>query len=204
MVVGTVRFTRINSCDLVLSSSERLRSALNIKGVAHHEFKVSIRVNVHRNCCVVFQELLGSHIAIGLRAVYHIVVRLKCFQKFVQNLLFSALARLNVRVAYSGVNTSDIINRKYSISSSVKLLEYFENDVLAVLVHGAFNSANELVEANRARLVSVDGFENTLDIFGVNFNAVVVNCFLEFVFVKLAITRVIHDAESAAETHQAS
>jgi hypothetical protein len=53
-------------------------------------------------------------------------------------------------------------------------------------------------------MVCIQSFKQTGDIFGISFNAVIVDALFKLVLVELTITRVIHDTEGASKTNKAA
>jgi LEA14-like dessication related protein len=102
VVITQVGIARVDVGDLGLRSSEGLgRGVATVPNVAHHDFKVSVSVDVGRHMSVVFNELFRGNSTIVGAISHHVEMVFKSAQPFSKYFIFSLLSRLNIRMASS-------------------------------------------------------------------------------------------------------
>lgn len=97
VVVTQVGITRVDVSDLGLRSGKRL-CIFTSPDVAHHDFKVSVCVDVSRHMCVVFNKFFRSYSTIVGTISDHVEMVFKSTEPFSHYFIFCLLSRLHIGV----------------------------------------------------------------------------------------------------------
>lgn len=93
---------------------------------------------------------------------------------------------------------SDIVDCKNAVACEVKIFEDSKDDLLSELTEWTFYNSHKLVEVDHAITIEIKGFKKPIDIFRVNVESLVIDCFGELVLIKSARAVVVHDFEAAS------
>lgn len=118
-----------------------------------------------------------------------------------QDIILSLLASFNIRVLFSVVGLSDVINAKDSTAILVHDLESTLCYVGTELVHLSSDAAEELLVVNTAAAITIKNLEEALCILFVEVDSEVTNCLLEFVEIKVPGVVIISNFELLAEAN---
>jgi len=132
------------------------------------------------------------------------MMQLKGFKELCENLILSAFSAFDIRMHTGVVFVTQIGNREDTVSVEVERLESSDHNLLSEKTQWALYYSHELVEVNHAIAIYIEGFEQTVNVLGVNIDTKIVDCFCEFVLIKSTRVVVVHDFETASETNQAS
>jgi hypothetical protein len=116
-----------------------------VPGLVHHELEVVVTVNAHGDVVVVFKPLVERDFTVLNIFSFVSMVLLKGVQEFVQNLIFSLFACLNIGVHLSVVSLTDIVNVEDARLIGIHDLEGLLAETFSELVHLSTNSTEEFL-----------------------------------------------------------
>ena len=131
-------------------------------------------------------------------------MQLKSFNEFSEHFIFSSLAAFNIWMHRGVVLLSQVVYGEDTIAVEVESFEGSDYDLLSELAEWALDHSHKLIEVNHTVAVGVERFEKTIDIFWVNLETEIIDCFSELILVQSAGAVVVHYLEAACKTNQAA
>jgi len=116
--------------------------------IGDHELEVPVIFNGHAHVVVVLDELLEGNLSVLAVRVLKRVMKLKCVQKFREDLIFSFLTELDIWVLLCVVSVLDVIDFNDTVSVFVKFFESLLDKVLSELVHLANDTSEKFIVRN--------------------------------------------------------
>ena len=152
---------------------------------------MGVVVDVGRDRRVVVVPLLARDLAVAVTVA-------EGGQELHKHLLVSHLAAHHLRVLAAVVHDAQVRRVHDAAAVRIELDEALVDDCLPGSVRGAADAIEELVVADHAVLVRVQVFQEQLRLPLGNGRAKVHQTPVELLFIDLAVTVVVHDAERAA------
>ena len=195
--------------------------AIKIPGTVHHKLEVLVIFNAHGDIIVVLNELFkGDASVLGFFIILKFIknnkklkiivsykhgeVVFEVIKELSEDLIFSFLASLNIRVESSGVDASKVFDIDDSGVVLVEFLEGLLDEALSVVIHVTDDTLDEFVVVDGARTVNIEDSKEFLDI-GVNeAESVVIEQFRKLIEVNGVGVVIIADFEASADTHDTS
>jgi len=129
---------------------------IEVPGTGHHLSEVVVTVNAGRDVVVVLFELRSSHDTVRGLIVAHGVSSLKSLQEFLKDLLLSLSSLEDLGVLGSVVNSLDIPKLNVATTVLIHDVEGLADDLLALVVHGPTDSAEEFVIFHKVSAVVIE------------------------------------------------
>lgn len=133
---------------------------------------------------VILKELIRCDQSVCLCSVEYVVMQFKGFKELCEHLIFCSFPAFNIWMHTSVVFVSQVSNCENAVAIEVKRLEGSQHDLLSKQTERALHNSHEFVEVNHTVAVDVERPEKTVNVFRVNINAEIVDCFCKFVLVK--------------------
>jgi len=203
--LGLVTETTLGALGVVVRPSLLGNSlTIEVPGRVHHSGEVVISVNGGTDVVVVFLPFFFGNNVIRGRVVSQVMGSLESFKEFLEDLLLSLLAGLDVGVELGVVNILDVIVVKVSVTILVHDTESLINKLLSVGVHGSTDISKEFIVLNKTRVIIVHVVEQGLDLTLRETEHVVLHGLSKLILVKGHGVVVVHDAELLGETNDST
>jgi len=173
-------------------------------GILNHELEVIIIIDGGRDVVVVLDELLLGDDVVRGAVVSHGMLSLKGLQELLEDLVLGLLARDDIGVSGSIVDSLNILDVDPAVSISIKSSISLHANLLSSLVHGTSNGSDELVVLEETGAIVVEVVEQLLHFTFGEAEHEISASFGEFVFIKGTGVVVIHDLKLSLETDEST
>ena len=137
--------------------------SIKVPGIAHHQVKVCIIVNVSWNVGVIFYELIQGNLAITLGPMHNVMVHLKSLKEVYHHLICSLFAWEDVWVPRGVIDISQVFNIDDPWTIAVNLLKSFSNEGGPLWIHISSNNTDKLIIVYSTISIEVEGIENSIN-----------------------------------------